>query len=79
MANLLKDLEPNKLLPNMTGVLDDKDYAQINSLKTRYDQAETLLLMLPRRGDKAFHCFIKALEKEQPYLTGCFTDASGKF
>ena len=32
MASLLKDLEPKKLLPYMTYVLDEEDYATISCL-----------------------------------------------
>ena len=72
--DLLKDLEPTKLLGHLTNVLDDQDFAEIRSSRTRIQQAEALLDIIPRRGEKAFSLFVEAIRKHQPYLEKCLTD-----
>ena len=68
MAFLQENLELSKLLPYMTPVLNDEDFASIRSLPTTREQVEMLVTILPERGDKAFDCFIKNLRISQPHL-----------
>ena len=73
-SDLLKDLEPTKLLESLTNELDDQDLAEIKSFQTRRQQAEAMLDMIPRRGEKAFFSFVEAIKKYQPYLQICLTN-----
>lgn len=67
---LRKDLEPNKLLPYLVDVLDRTDVGEIRTSlkKSREEAVDELLHILPRRGQKAFDVFKKALQKVQPHL-----------
>lgn len=67
---LRKCLEPTKLLPHLETVLDYEDKEKIKNQTNRADQSDLLLDILPRRGPRAFDCFVKALqaEKTQDYL-----------
>lgn len=67
---LRKCLEPKKLLPHLETVLDYEDKEKIKNQINRADQSDLLLDILPRRGPRAFDCFVKALqeEKTQDYL-----------
>lgn len=68
-VELGKDLEPVRLLKHMTEVLNSEDREKITAQpQTRTKCADIFLDMLPRRGGKAFHCFLKALEENQPHL-----------
>ncbi|XP_031560354.1 putative protein tag-278 [Actinia tenebrosa] len=68
-AKLSKDLEPVRLLKHMTRVLSREDEEEINAqFLTRIERVDKFLATLPKRGGKAFHCFLEALEKEQPHL-----------
>ena len=71
---LLKDLEPTKILKYLTDTFDDQDFAEIKSFGTRIQQAEALLDIIPRRGEKAFFSFVDTIKKQQPYLVICLTD-----
>ncbi|KAK3752395.1 hypothetical protein QZH41_008595 [Actinostola sp. cb2023] len=63
-----RDLEPKKLLPYLVSVLDTNDEQEIKNQPTREDQVDRLLDILPRRGPRAFPCFIEALDDVQPFL-----------
>ncbi|KAM7439378.1 hypothetical protein ABFA07_011256 [Porites harrisoni] len=67
---LRKDLEPIKLLPDLVDVLDPTDEEEIkaSSRKTREDAADKLLEILPRKGERAFDVFERALKKVLPHL-----------
>lgn len=68
MAFLQENLELSTLLPYMTAVLNDEDFAAIRSLPTASEQVGMLVTILPERGDEAFHCFIQNLKISQPRL-----------
>ena len=68
IARLIKDLEPKKVSRQMGDVLDDEDFENIRSLKTRHEQSEAILDISPRTRDKAFR-IIEALKKV--HLVGC--------
>jgi hypothetical protein len=72
-----KDLEPGKLIKHLTDVLDTRDEEEILSMPTRVGQVDKLLTMILRRGDKAFSCFLEALEKEQSFLAATLRNAEG--
>lgn len=76
---LRKCLEPKKLLPHLGEVLDYEDNEAIKKEKNRADQSDLLLDVLPRRGPKAFDCFVKALQKEktQDYLAHLLKKQTG--
>ena len=67
---LTKDLEPIKLLPYLVDVLDPTDEEEIkaSSNEKRVSGVDKLLEILPRKGQKAFDMFKKALQKVQPHL-----------
>ncbi|CAH3184904.1 unnamed protein product, partial [Porites lobata] len=67
---LRKDLEPIKLLPYLVDVLDHTDEEEIkaSSNEKRVSGVDKLLEILPRKGQKAFDIFKKALQKVQPHL-----------
>ncbi|XP_031560796.1 caspase-2-like [Actinia tenebrosa] len=68
-AQLSRDLEPVRLIRHMTRVLSRKDEEEIKAqFLTRIRRVDIFLEILPRKGGNAFHCFIEALEKEQPHL-----------
>ncbi|XP_058969660.2 uncharacterized protein [Pocillopora verrucosa] len=74
---LVRDLEPLKLL-NRLDVLGDDDRELVKAKKTRSEQAEELLDMLPRKGDDAFQNFITALYNgSQRFLAEPLIRASG--
>lgn len=66
---LRRDLEPNKLLPFLVDkTLDRIDEQKIKQKVTREERCDELLGMIPRRGPNAFHEFVEALKKVQPFL-----------
>lgn len=74
---LVRDLEPLKLL-NRLEVLGDDDRELVKAKKTRSEQAEELLDMLPRKGEDAFQNFITALcNGSQKFLAKPLIRASG--
>lgn len=74
------DLEPLQLLPHLTDVLSDTDIDEIKTKENRVKQSESLLDILPRRGQKAFNIFVNALQnvKGQTHLASLLTMESGK-
>ena len=67
-SNIVKDLEPNFILPNLGRVLTEIDKEEIKAQSTRQERCVTLLEMVPRRGPFAFAVFVGALRKEVPHL-----------
>ena len=67
---LRTDLEPIKLLPYLVDVLDPTEEEEIkaSSRKTREDAADKLLEILPRKGQRAFDVFERALKKLLPHV-----------
>lgn len=76
-ADLIRDLEPLKLLNDLSECLDEDDRESVKAHSVRKDQAEELVDMLPRRGPKAFQCFIAALHKRQQHLAKPLVEESG--
>ena len=74
---LVKDMDAAEVLLEMSAdhVFSDTDEDEINAEKTRQKQCQTMLRILPRRGDKAFSSFVKALEKVQPHLANLIFEA----
>lgn len=64
-VTLVQDLEALRLLNYLfqEGTLSENDLDIVKAEKTRSDQAEKLLDILPRRGQKAFDVFCSALKK----------------
>lgn len=60
---LVGDLEATRLLNYLfqEGAFSENDLESIKAEKTRSAQAEKLLDILPRRGEKAFDIFYRAL------------------
>ena len=60
---LVQDMDPNEVLLNMgdSQVLSANDEEEIMSKKTRRERCMALLEILPRRGEKAYDSFKKAL------------------
>ena len=67
-TDLVKDLEPLKLLNDLAECLDEDDRETVKGVSGRKSQAEELLDMIPRKGPKAFECFVAALYKRQQHL-----------
>ena len=76
-ANLVKDLEPLKLLNDLGDCLDEDDREEIKALTGRKSQAEELLDMIPRKGPKAFQSFVAALYRRQKHLAEPLIEESG--
>ncbi|KAM7451181.1 hypothetical protein ABFA07_001240 [Porites harrisoni] len=76
-ADLVKDLEPSKVLNDLSECLDEDDREAVKAKSTRGDRAEKLVDMIPRRGPKAFHCFVAALYKRQRHLAIPLMQESG--
>lgn len=68
LSELEKDLEPKKVLSELTTVLDATDVREVYESGTRVNQVNKLLDFLPRRGPNAFNVFVKALKEKQPHL-----------
>ena len=66
--NIIRDLEPNNILPDLGRVLNEKDEAEIKAQSTRQERCVTLLQILPRKGPLAFAAFVAALKKEAYHL-----------
>ena len=66
--NIVTDLEPNNILPDLGSVLTEKDDAEIKAQSTRQGRCEQLLEIIPRKGPNAFKVFVEALKKEAPHL-----------
>lgn len=76
-ADLIKDLEPLKVLNDLSECLDEDDREAVKGHRTRGDRAEELVDMIPRRGPKAFQCFVAALYKRQRHLAMPLIEESG--
>jgi len=75
-VELARDMEPRQLIHHMADVLTPTDEEEIKAIATRWGQCEKLLDVLPRRGEKAFDSFVKALkEVGQPFLADLLVDA----
>ncbi len=78
---LVRDMDPNVVLLHMSAahVFSDRDEEEIKAKDTRESQCEALLSILPRRSDKAFTSFLKALDDVQPFLADLVRKAAGKW
>ncbi|KAM7451179.1 hypothetical protein ABFA07_001239 [Porites harrisoni] len=76
-ADLVKDLEPSKVLNDLSECLDEDDREVVKAQGPRKACAEELVDMIPRRGPKAFHCFVAALYKRQRHLAIPLMQESG--
>lgn len=74
-VELARDMEPRQLIHHMADVLTPIDEEEIKAVVTRWEQCEKLLDILPRRGEKAFDSFVKALKEVQPFLSDLLVDA----
>ena len=77
-SNIVNDLEPNDILPDLGSVLTPKDDAKIKAQSTRQGRCEQLLEILPRKGPNAFKVFVEALKREVPHLADALTEAGNK-
>jgi len=76
--NIVRDLEPNNILPDLGSVLTEKDDAEIKAQSTRQGRCEQLLEIIPRKGPYAFKVFVEALKKEAAHLASDVIDADHK-
>ena len=76
-ADLVKDLEPSKVLNDLSECLDEDDREVVKAQGPRKACAEKLVDMIPKRGPKAFHCFVAALYKRQRHLAIPLMQESG--
>ena len=77
-SKIVKDLEPNNILPNLVTVLTEKDEVEIREQSTRQERCDKLLKILPRKGENAFEVFVEALKKEAPHLAVDLIEAGNK-
>ena len=76
--NIIKDLEPNNILPHLGRVFSDTEEEEIRAQSTRQKRCVTLLQILPRRGPFAFTKLVYALDIEAPHLASELTEAGNK-
>lgn len=76
---LRRDLEPKKLFPYLTEVLDNSDIEDLNARSTREGCVDALLEKLPRKGPQAFGIFVKALQETQSHLATTLQCAGRNF
>ncbi|XP_015771940.1 PREDICTED: caspase-2-like [Acropora digitifera] len=74
--NIVRDLEPNNILPDLRSVLTVKDEEEIKAQSTRQRRCEQLLEIIPRKGPNAFKVFVEALKEEAPHLASDLIDAA---
>ena len=76
-VDLVRDLEPSKVLNDLYECLDEDDREAVKAHSTRVARAEELVDMIPRRGPEAFQCFVAALYKRQRHLAMPLIEESG--
>ena len=76
-VDLVKDLEPSKVLNYLSECLDEDDREAVKAQGPRGACAEELVDRIPRRGPKAFQCFVAALYKTQCHLAIPLIQESG--
>ena len=71
-VNLLEEFEPKPVIRylHQTKIIDEDDFEEISSRKTRQDMNEALLSTLMRGLPEAFIEFVKGLQGKQPGLAG---------
>ena len=72
---IIRDLEPNNILPDLNRILTEKDEEEIKAQSTRQKRCLTLLEILPRKGPNAFKVFVEALKEEAPHLASALIQA----
>ena len=77
-SKIVKDLEPNNILPDLGSVLTVNDDEEIKAQSTRPRRCEKLLEILPRKGPNAFKVFVEALKEEVPHLASDLIHAGNK-
>ena len=65
---LLENMQPIKLLPYLTSILDESDRQEVRQEPTTEQQIDKLLDILSRKGPDAFGEFINALERKQMFI-----------
>ena len=72
---ILRDLDPRKVLPHLyqEAVFDFDDMDEVKAEKTRKRQAEALLDILSRCGERGFEVFVNALQETQRHLAVVLT------
>ena len=76
--NIIKDLEPNNILPDLGRVFTVNDDEEIKAQSTRQRRCEKLLKILPRKGPNAFKVFVEALKEEAKHLADVLIEAGNK-
>ena len=74
---LLENLQPIKLLPYLTSILDESDRQEVRQEATTEQQIDTLLDTLSRKGPDAFSEFINALERKQMFIARYLKQETG--
>ena len=75
---IVKDLEPNNILPDLGRVFTVNDDEEIKAQSTRQRRCEKLLEILPRKGPNAFKVFVEALKEEAKHLADVLIEAGNK-
>ena len=75
--NLQRDLEVMKLLPRLHSELDTDDEEEVKAEPTRRKKVGKLLIILAKKGPKAFDVFVKGLQEIQPFLAAPLLRYSG--
>ncbi|XP_068670870.1 polyamine-modulated factor 1-binding protein 1-like isoform X2 [Montipora foliosa] len=65
---LLENLQPIKLLPYLSSILDESDRQEVKQEPTTEQQVDKLLDIISRKGPDAFGEFMNALERKQMFI-----------
>lgn len=78
-AEKLYPMDPKELLPYLSSLLDERDKQVLQDDKKIKSQKVDLLMteILPRKGPKAFECFVQALERVNPSVAKQLLKESG--
>ena len=76
--NIVRDLEPRNILPELGTVLTPNDDDEIKVQSTRLGRCEKLLEILRRKGPNAFKAFVEALKEEAPHLAQDLKEAGNR-
>ncbi|XP_044179725.1 uncharacterized protein LOC114955322 [Acropora millepora] len=76
--DIIRDLEPNNILPHLGRVFTEKEEEEIRAQSTRQERCVRLLEILPRKGPLAFAAFVAVLKKEAYHLAVELIEAEKK-
>ena len=74
---LVKDMEPNKVLRQMVDphLFTTEDEHEVKAEKTRHERCEKFLDMLVRKGARAYEIFKETIKEVHPHLANVVLSA----